>query len=51
MDPDTDNDAAREVIDQTGLTGVYDFELKHGFLPLAGDRHGPPRRWRLGSVR
>ena len=26
---------AREVVDQTGLTGVYDFELNLGFLPLA----------------
>ncbi len=25
----------REVLDQTGLTGVYDFELDLGFLPLA----------------
>lgn len=26
---------APEVVDQTGLTGVYDFELNLGFLPLA----------------
>ena len=25
----------REVLDQTGLTGVYDFEMDLGFLPLA----------------
>jgi uncharacterized protein (TIGR03435 family) len=29
------NRPAREVVDQTGLTGVYDFELNLGFLPLA----------------
>jgi uncharacterized protein (TIGR03435 family) len=28
-------DAEREVIDQTGLTGVYDFEINLGLLPLA----------------
>jgi uncharacterized protein (TIGR03435 family) len=26
---------AREVVDQTGLTGVYDLELRLGFLPFA----------------
>jgi len=30
-----DDEPAREVVDQTGLTGVYDFELNLGFLPLA----------------
>jgi len=30
-----DDEPAREVIDQTGLTGVYEFELNLGFLPLA----------------
>jgi uncharacterized protein (TIGR03435 family) len=30
-----DDEPAREVIDQTGMTGVYDFELNLGFLPLA----------------
>jgi uncharacterized protein (TIGR03435 family) len=28
-------DTAREVVDQTGLTGVYDLELNLGFVPLA----------------
>lgn len=31
----SDDEPAREVVDQTGLTGVYDFELNLGFLPLA----------------
>jgi uncharacterized protein (TIGR03435 family) len=35
MDPVQDGVPAREVVDQTGLTGVYDFQLKLGFLPLA----------------
>jgi uncharacterized protein (TIGR03435 family) len=26
---------AREVVDQTGLTGVYDLQLQLGFLPAA----------------
>jgi uncharacterized protein (TIGR03435 family) len=34
--------AEREVVDQTGLTGVYDFELSLGFLPLAVVASGHP---------
>lgn len=31
----------REIVDETGLTGAYDFELRFGFLPLAaiGNAH------------
>jgi uncharacterized protein (TIGR03435 family) len=35
MGPVQDGVPEREVVDQTGLTGVYDFQLKLGFLPLA----------------
>jgi len=35
MDPEDLVSDAREVVDQTGLTGVYDFELNLGFLPAA----------------
>jgi len=35
MGPADGNETEREVVDQTGLTGVYDFELNLGFFPLA----------------
>jgi uncharacterized protein (TIGR03435 family) len=35
MEPSNGNEPDREVIDQTGLMGVYDFELNLGFLPFA----------------
>lgn len=32
----------RDVIDRTGLTGAYDFELRLGFLPFAAIAHNRP---------
>jgi uncharacterized protein (TIGR03435 family) len=36
-----------EVVDRTGLTGTYDFELRFGVLPLAAIGHANPA---LGTV-
>jgi uncharacterized protein (TIGR03435 family) len=37
----------REIIDRTGLTGTYDFELRFGILPLAAIGHA---NYRIGRV-
>jgi uncharacterized protein (TIGR03435 family) len=33
---------ARAIVDRTGLTGLYDFELRFGILPLAAIGHANP---------
>jgi uncharacterized protein (TIGR03435 family) len=35
MNPEDLISSAREVVDQTGLSSVYDFQLNLGFMPLA----------------
>ena len=37
----------REIVDRTGLSGAYDFELRFGFLPLAAIGHA---NYRIGRV-
>ncbi len=37
----------REIVDRTGLTGVYDLELRFGFMPLAAIGHAHYRVGRL----
>ena len=37
----------REIVDRTGLSGAYDFELRFGFLPLAAIGHA---HYQIGRV-
>ena len=37
----------RMIIDRTGLTGAYDFELRFGILPIAAIGHAHPTFGRL----
>jgi uncharacterized protein (TIGR03435 family) len=37
----------REIVDRTGLTGAYDFELRFGLIPLAAIGHA---NYRIGRV-